>query len=171
MELTFKDKVLGFKGRMKRMSFFLWYIANFFVFTGIFVAYFLSIGAMGMIGRSGGANEAAAMESLMGIGMSAIFILIPLLILNLYVTCALAAKRFHDMGYGGLWVILLFVPYLAFIVLIVMFFFPSEKIDNKFGPSNGGKYEEGFIFGQNFNKEEKINTIDTPAQNQTTETY
>jgi uncharacterized membrane protein YhaH (DUF805 family) len=44
----------------------------------------------------------------------------------------LSIKRLHDMGYPGLWVLLLFVPVASFVALIAFLIWPSAP-PNQFG--------------------------------------
>lgn len=46
---------------------------------------------------------------------------------------AAAVKRFHDLGRGGIWALLILVPFLHLAVALFLGFAPSEVGDNAFG--------------------------------------
>lgn len=48
---------------------------------------------------------------------------------------SLVIRRGHDLGMkGALTVILLFVPFVNYIILFMLFFFKGQDVDNEFGP-------------------------------------
>jgi len=46
---------------------------------------------------------------------------------------SLWVRRTHDLGWGGWWALLLFIPYIGFIFLIVLLVKEGEKAANKYG--------------------------------------
>ena len=54
--------------------------------------------------------------------------------LSTWVSLALAAKRFHDIGTSGWLGLLLFVPFIGLLVGIYLLFARGEDRDNQYGP-------------------------------------
>lgn len=66
-----------------------------------------------------------------GYGASAFLLLVgPFMLANLVVT----AQRFRDFGVTGWAFLVLFVPYLAQVVKLILCFIPGTKGENKYGP-------------------------------------
>lgn len=66
-----------------------------------------------------------------GYGASVFMLLVaPFMLANLFVT----AQRCRDFGLTGWTAVLLFVPYLAQVVKLILCFIPDTKGDNKYGP-------------------------------------
>ena len=82
-----------------------------------------------------------ALGPLLLIGNSGILIAvtIPWMIILLVVAgwsgYAVGAKRLHDMGRSGWWILLHFIPTIGpFIILVWLGFFPGDQIRNEYGP-------------------------------------
>ena len=48
---------------------------------------------------------------------------------------AVGARRLHDIGKSGWWLLIGFVPLIGFIVLIIFFVMDSNPGDNQYGPN------------------------------------
>ena len=46
-----------------------------------------------------------------------------------------AARRLHDTGRSGWWLLLLFIPIIGWVVLLVFYVLESQPGDNEYGPS------------------------------------
>jgi uncharacterized membrane protein YhaH (DUF805 family) len=99
-----------FSGRARRKEYWLFLLIN------IIIAVILGIVDGAILGSSG----------VLGL-IFALGILIP--------SFAVAARRLHDTGRSGWWLLIQFVPVLGSIVLIVFFCLDSEEKDNQYGPN------------------------------------
>ncbi len=48
---------------------------------------------------------------------------------------AVAVRRLHDVGRSGWWLLIVFLPFIGFLVLLFWWVQPSEPRDNAYGPS------------------------------------
>ncbi len=56
---------------------------------------------------------------------------------------AVGAKRLHDMGRSGWWILLHLIPTIGpFIILVWLGFFPGDQIRNEYGPEPGQEDNE-----------------------------
>ena len=51
---------------------------------------------------------------------------------------AVAARRLHDTGRNGWWLLIGLIPFIGAIVLLVFFILDSQKGDNEYGPNPKG---------------------------------
>ena len=51
---------------------------------------------------------------------------------------AVSARRMHDIGKSGWWLLIGFVPFIGVIVLIIFFVMDSNPGDNQYGPNPKG---------------------------------
>jgi len=61
------------------------------------------------------------------------FIFLILLLVMLYIALALNAKRLHDSGHSGLWILIQLIPGIGTLVLFVLLCFPSTPGPNQYG--------------------------------------
>lgn len=47
---------------------------------------------------------------------------------------AVAIRRLHDTGRSGWWLLIVFVPFVGWIILIYFFILDSQPFDNQYGP-------------------------------------
>ncbi len=55
-------------------------------------------------------------------------------IVAMIVFAALVVRRFHDIGYSGWFLLVLFIPVVNFLALLVLAFFKSMPEENRYGP-------------------------------------
>jgi len=104
-------KYAVFSGRAQRKEFWMFYLYNGIV--GI-IAYPLIDGTK-----------------------SAILSYIYLLYILVIITPALAVefRRFHDTGRSGWWVLINLVPFVGWIIALILLAFDSQPSDNRYGPN------------------------------------
>ena len=75
----------------------------------------------------------------LGLDTSAATALADLYILAVLVpSIAISARRLHDIGLSGLWLLLSFVPFLGGIALLELYCIDSQPGPNQFGPNPKG---------------------------------
>lgn len=58
-------------------------------------------------------------------------------LITLWPTLAIEVKRLHDLDMSGIWLMLIFMPYLGSLILVaLMGFFPGTPGENRYGPSS-----------------------------------
>ena len=48
---------------------------------------------------------------------------------------ASGSQRIRDFGYSGVWILLVFIPYVGWVVSLAIMFVPSNNGENRYGPS------------------------------------
>ena len=48
---------------------------------------------------------------------------------------AAASQRVRDFGHSGVWSLLILIPYVGWLVALALYLVPSDKGENKYGPS------------------------------------
>ena len=62
---------------------------------------------------------------------------------TIWIGYAVSAKRFHDLGRSGWWVLLHFIPWIGgFIILVWLGIFPGDSFRNEYGPVPGSPVED-----------------------------
>lgn len=107
------SRFLDFSGRASRREFGLFNLVSF----GLVFVLVLLEDQLGM---------ATTDETGLLVDLYLLFIFVP--------TLAISVRRFHDMGYAGLWVLTTFIPLVGFVVFFVLLFKESDH-DNEFGPA------------------------------------
>ena len=109
-------KTFDYKGRASRSEFW-WFI--------LFV-YLLPF-ALGIVAAilSGPDNELPTWF-IWALSAYQIIILLPIL--------SVGVRRLHDSGNAGGWILLIFIPYIGWLVFAILEILPSEPGDNRFGP-------------------------------------
>jgi uncharacterized membrane protein YhaH (DUF805 family) len=69
---------------------------------------------------------------------------IAIIIANSY---SLHTKRLHDLGYSGWWALFLLVPLVNIIASLMLFFYPGDSIENKYGKPPTPKIDVKPLFG------------------------
>lgn len=105
--------VFCFEGRRGRLSYFL---------TSLLIA--IASAIAGTFLR----NFASSLESHIYLGISVL--LIPLVSWPCF---AIGAQRFHDLGASGWWQLLCLIPFVGFIIWLVLLFAPGQKQANQYG--------------------------------------
>lgn len=111
------DKYATFSGRATRSEYWYFGLFNFLVCSGII---FLGV-MMAVILRS----ELIAIGCIVLYGLYLLGVFIP--------TIAVSARRLHDKGNSGWFLLLQFLPYVGCIVLFVLFILDSQHYDNQYG--------------------------------------
>lgn len=104
-------KYADFSGRARRKEFWMFTLFNFIIMVVLSIV-------DGIIGIP-----------ILG-GIYALGVLIP--------GIAVGARRFHDIGKSGWWLLLGLIPFIGVIVLIIFFVMDSNPGDNRFGPNPKG---------------------------------
>lgn len=107
---TVLGKYTTFSGRARRSEFWWWYLA---VVLGTFVISFISV-------ASYDTAVVLAVVFLLGIALP---------------TLAVGARRLHDIGASGWWLLLSLLPVAGGLVLVVLYLFDSKPEANRYGPS------------------------------------
>ena len=106
-------KYVEFSGRASRTEFWMFALINFVI--GI---------VLGIIDGVIGTKTAYGLGALGGLYNLAV--LLPSL--------AVAARRLHDTGRSGWWLLLLFVPVIGWVILLVFYILESQAGENEYGP-------------------------------------
>ena len=113
---VFSD-LFAFSGRRNRQSFIYLQLASI-------VAVFLGIGIITAITLA--APAVGGVLSILGIiGFIAICV----------TNWAAASQRIRDFGQSGVWALAILIPYIGPLFSLALWFIPSDKGDNKYGPS------------------------------------
>ena len=137
---AFTKKFASFSGRARRKEYWGFYLFTLILFILLTIVIFVIAAAIG--GSRGGVSSSNEMTNMMagigviGIILYAIFVLV-LILPGLGVT----TRRFHDIGWSGWIVLLLYVlsliPYVGFItgiIFLVVACIDSQPGQNKYGP-------------------------------------
>ena len=68
-----------------------------------------------------------------------------IIIFGMWTVIAVSIKRWHDIGLSGLMVLLLWIPFVNYIVWIVLGIIPGQETDNKYGPIPLKKTNKGNV--------------------------
>ena len=142
MLLPFR-RYADFRGRSRRMEFWMYQLLNVIVWS-VIAALFFSAFPWADIFAGNDAQVASELET-MGAGFWVAMALVGLWWLGTIIpSLAVAVRRLHDRGLSGWWyagaIILSFVPIVnflalfAYIALFVLFLLPGEEGPNKWGP-------------------------------------
>ena len=117
-----KDKYANFEGRARRKEYW-----SFVLFFTIFYLALYTIGIVLTI------SSKSATLAFITFGILCVFAL-ALFLPSLGVTI----RRLHDIGKGGGWIFISFVPFVGGIILLVFTLMDSEAGENRFGPNPKG---------------------------------
>ena len=118
---TTTDKLLSPKGRIGRMSFFLYNFVYGIVggFLGGIIGYMI-----GML-----IDEESSQEIFI-IGIVVVVLLSIAVLFVIYMSACLCIRRCHDIGLSGWWAVLGFIPYIN----LFLIFKKGQQRDNIYGP-------------------------------------
>jgi uncharacterized membrane protein YhaH (DUF805 family) len=100
---------VGFEGRARRTEYWM-----FFLFNAI-ITFLLSL-------VENFANISNVLTGIYGL-------------LTLLPSLAVGARRLHDTGRSGWWLLIGLIPFIGAIILLVFFCLDSEESENRFGPN------------------------------------
>ena len=103
------SQYVGFSGRASRSEYWIWW--------GFMVVVFVAIGAVALLFDSTGYIVASVV---------ALAFFLP----NLAVT----VRRLHDIGRSGLWLLIVFIPFIGSLILLFFMLLDSQSEANKWGP-------------------------------------
>ena len=63
----------------------------------------------------------------------ALVLLLVLAPVGVWITMAVCVKRYHDFNRSGWWAVLMLIPYLNFLVALIIGFIPGKSGDNQYG--------------------------------------
>jgi len=118
-------ELFSFTGRRRRGSFFRIMV----VLTFVFFAFLYTVGAV-IDPMMDVANEAEKQD----IEIARKVIIILFIVPYTYVSLAVTAQRFHDIGQSAVMMIMLWVPFVNLKVIARLLFQPSQREANAFGP-------------------------------------
>lgn len=107
-----------FTGRTRRRDF--WMYSLFTALLSLVLSFVDSI-----LGLNIGASEGSE-----GFGVLSLILSLALFIPGL----AIMARRLHDIGRSGWWMLIILIPFIGAIVLFVFEVLDSQPVDNKWGP-------------------------------------
>lgn len=119
---------LGFKGRISRRVYWVYYIFPV-VFTYILRLAYFQYQVNGLLDKSD-RSDSAMRDLFIENADSIIFHTFIVSFITLFVS----AKRYHDKNRSGWWSLLFFIPYLGWLVLLIeLGFMKGDKGENRFG--------------------------------------
>lgn len=119
---TTTDKLLSPKGRIGRMSFFLY---NYFVYGNVG-------GLLGgiIVYMIGMLIDKESSQEIFIIGIVVVVLLSIAVLFVIYMSVCLCIRRCHDIGLSGWWAVLGFIPYIN----LFLIFKKGQQRDNIYGP-------------------------------------
>jgi uncharacterized membrane protein YhaH (DUF805 family) len=117
-----KDKYASFDGRARRKEYW-----SFALFNAIIYFIFYAVGIFLAVSTR---SETLALIVFGILGIYGLGVIIPSL--------AVTVRRLHDIGKGGGWIFISFVPFVGGLILFVFTLLDSEAGENRFGPNPKG---------------------------------
>jgi uncharacterized membrane protein YhaH (DUF805 family) len=117
-----KDKYASFDGRARRKEYW-----SFALFNAIIHFIFYAVGIFLAVSTR---SETLALIVFGILGIYALGVIIPSL--------AVTVRRLHDIGKGGGWIFISFVPFVGGLILLVFTLLDSEAGENRFGSNPKG---------------------------------
>ena len=117
-----KDKYASFDGRARRKEYW-----SFALFNAIIYFIFYAVGIFLAVSTR---SETLALIVFGILGIYALGIIVPSL--------AVTVRRLHDIGKGGGWIFISFVPFVGGLILLVFTLLDSEAGENRFGSNPKG---------------------------------
>jgi uncharacterized membrane protein YhaH (DUF805 family) len=118
--LVYFRRLTTFQGRINRLQYFYGWLLK--------IALIFAVGMLIILIDSASSNSDLSL-----------IVSLPPCFLVIWINLSLQARRLHDLGYSGWWLLLLLVPFLnylvGFIVSIFCFFQPGLRVPNKYGKS------------------------------------
>ena len=120
----------SFKGRINRLNYWLYSILLFVLFIVIgILAGMVMPGAVAPQEGVETARQAHAAPNPLGL-----VVMLALLVVEVWASLALQVKRWHDLDKSGWWALTSFIPYVNFIIFIILGFVKGTEGPNRFGP-------------------------------------
>lgn len=69
--------------------------------------------------------------------------------ISIFIAWSLNVRRWHDIGYSGWMVLSGLIPVINILVIIILFFVPSEKESNRYGQRNKSFNIKNILFNRN----------------------
>lgn len=117
-----KDKYASFDGRARRKEYW-----SFALFNAIIYLIFYAVGIFLAVSTR---SETLALIVFGILGIYGLGVIVPSL--------AVTVRRLHDIGKGGGWIFISFVPFVGGLILFVFTLLDSEAGENRFGPNPKG---------------------------------
>ena len=117
-----KDKYASFDGRARRKEYW-----SFALFNAIIYFIFYAVGIFLAVSTR---SETLALIVFGILGIYGLGVIIPSL--------AVTVRRLHDIGKGGGWIFISFVPFVGGLILLVFTLLDSEAGENRFGSNPKG---------------------------------
>ncbi len=121
---SFYSGYFDFENRSIRSEFWWAFLFKTLVYIALVILMFVLASSMGGIDTSDG--EA-------GLGLGLILILL-FYIGNFIPNIAVSVRRFHDQGKSGWMYLLVFIPYVGWLVVFIFMLIDGTHGDNRFGP-------------------------------------
>ncbi len=116
IQYTLSWLFFGFTGRIRRAT----YVWSAVFFVAIYTYVVVQIVQT---------PEDSALFGLWGLVMFAV------LVVSAWAGIALSAKRLHDLGYSGLFALIMFFPMVSILFFALLCVWPGEPVPNRFGES------------------------------------
>ncbi|MCY4048535.1 MAG: DUF805 domain-containing protein [Hyphomicrobiales bacterium] len=113
---------------------------NLFTFSGrrnrlSYILFQISIWTLILVGGTIGITISAAVSEHNDGGGAVVVLILALILLVIAVSdLAVTSQRFRDIGFTGWAALLILIPYVGFIVWIVLMFIPGTRGENRYGP-------------------------------------
>ncbi|SFV61680.1 Integral membrane protein [hydrothermal vent metagenome] len=121
---TIKNRYAQFDGRASRSEF--WYFALFYFLADLVAAVIDAFVLSPMLGMT---PEQISQGGYLQM----------ILVLGLFIpSIALAVRRLHDIGKSGWWYLLVFIPFIGWVVLIYFYVLDSQPGTNQYGENPKG---------------------------------
>ncbi len=138
---AFTRKYANFSGRARRKEYWGFYLFTVILFFVLALIVFAIAAAVGNGGSAGASSSNAVSNMVAGVGVIGIILFGIFILVLILPALAVTTRRFHDIGWSGWIVLLLYVlsiiPYVGFIISIVFLVvacIDSQPGTNKYGP-------------------------------------
>jgi uncharacterized membrane protein YhaH (DUF805 family) len=136
--LAVLKKYAVFDGRAQRMEFWVFHLINLLICATYLFFHKVTFSAITSYAFSDGAFPIAGTSVEITRGFVEFLLLFPLLLFLLMIVIpsfAVTVRRLHDTGRSGGWVLISVVPYIGYIVLLVVLISNSQPGANEYGPN------------------------------------
>lgn len=125
------DIFFSFKGRISRLNYWLYNILLFVLFIAIGIV--ASVVIPGTVAPQEGMGTAkqAVHAAPNPIGL---ILMLALIVVEVWASLAIQVKRWHDLDKSGWWALTSLIPYVNFVVFIILGFVKGTEGENRFGP-------------------------------------
>jgi len=119
-----------FSGRSRRKEYWMFFLLTLLVTIGLGIATGGEEGISGVVDEDGGMS----------------FVMIVFYIAILIPTVAVEVRRFHDQDKSGWFVLLNFVPFVGWLIVLVLMCLEGTKGENQYGPDPKGAVDIDGVF-------------------------